>query len=145
MTDSSCSSSICIIFNVTNNAETMQLLIVDDERDVQPLFEQRFRKEIRERKLALAFAFSASEALSYLEQHTDETPLVLSDINMPGMSGLELLQHLKRGGQKTAPPKVVMVSAYGDEEAYRQAQQLGADGFLTKPLDFNLLREQLHL
>jgi CheY-like chemotaxis protein len=124
---------------------SMQLLIVDDERDVQPLFEQKFRKEIRERKLALAFAFSAREAIRYLEQHDGETPLVLSDINMPGMSGLELLQHIKKEGPGTLSPKVVMVSAYGDEENYRRAQQLGADGFLTKPLDFNLLKEQLHL
>lgn len=123
----------------------MQLLIVDDERDVQPLFEQRFRKEIRERKLSLAFAFSASEALHYLAEHGEEDPLVLSDINMPGMSGLELLQQIKKKGPGAASPKVVMVSAYGDEENYRQAQELGADGFLTKPLDFTLLKEQLHL
>jgi CheY-like chemotaxis protein len=123
----------------------MQLLIVDDERDVQSLFEQKFRKEVRERKLALAFAFSASEAIHYLEQHSEENPLVLSDINMPGMSGLELLQHIKKEGQGIPSPKVVMVSAYGDEESYRQARQLGADGFLTKPLDFKLLKEQLHL
>ena len=122
----------------------MHILVVDDEKDVQPLFEQKFRKEIRARKIALSFATSGTEALNYLNQHPNEASLVLSDINMPGMSGLELLRHIKEGSRKP-PPMVVMISAYGDEDSYEVARQLGADDFLTKPLDFNLLKEKLQL
>ena len=124
----------------------MHILVVDDEKDVQPLFEQKFRKEIKARKIALAFATSGTEALNYLHQHSDDAPLVLSDINMPGMSGLELLKHIKQDYATTPPaPRVMMITAYGDEENYQQAKQLGADDFLTKPLDFNLLKEKLHI
>lgn len=123
----------------------MHILVVDDERDVQPLFEQKFRKEIRDRKIALAFATSGSEALNYLHQHPDEASLVLSDINMPGMSGLELLRHIKEEYRTSPPPKVMMISAYGDRESFETAKELGADAFLTKPLDFNLLKEKLAL
>lgn len=121
----------------------MHILVVDDEKDVQPLFEQKFRKEIRARKLAFAFANSGAEALDYLDQHAGEAPLVLSDINMPGMSGLELLRHIKQKNSKKPAPKVVMITAYGDDENYEMAKHLGADEFLTKPLDFNLLKEKI--
>ena len=80
----------------------------------------------------------------YLNQHQHEAVLILSDINMPGMSGLELLRHIKEE-HKQPPPVVMMLTAYGDPENYRQAMQLGADDFLTKPLDFNLLRQKLKL
>lgn len=123
----------------------MRILVVDDEKDVQPLFEQKFRKEIRARKIALAFASSGTEAINYLNEHAADTPLVLSDINMPGMSGLELLRHIKQEKTVVPPPKVVMITAYGDEENYQLAKHLGADEFLTKPLDFNLLKEKLHI
>lgn len=123
----------------------MHILVVDDEEDVQPLFEQKFRKEIRARKIALAFASSGTEALNYLHQHPEEASLVLSDINMPGMSGLELLRHIKEEYPTSPAPKVMMISAYGDEESYEAAKELGADAFLTKPLDFNLLKEKLQL
>lgn len=123
----------------------MRILVVDDEKDVQPLFEQKFRKEIRARKIALAFATSGTEAIDYLNQHAADTPLVLSDINMPGMSGLELLRHIKQEKSVSPAPKVVMITAYGDEENYQLAKHLGADEFLTKPLDFNLLKEKLHI
>ena len=123
----------------------MRILVVDDEKDVQPLFEQKFRKEIRARKIALAFASSGTEAINYLNEHAADTPLVLSDINMPGMSGLELLRHIKQEKSVQPPPKVVMITAYGDEENYQLAKHLGADEFLTKPLDFNLLKEKLHI
>ena len=122
----------------------MHILVVDDERDVQFLFEQKFRKEIKASKVAFAFVHSGKEALHYLHQHVNETPLVLSDINMPGMSGLELLQHIKQKFE-APPPRVLMITAYGDEENYKKAMQLGADDFLTKPLDFNLLKEKLHI
>lgn len=124
----------------------MHILVVDDERDVQSLFEQKFRKEIRDHKIALAFATSGTEALNYLYQHTDNVPLVLTDINMPGMSGLELLRRIKQDPWLPPPsPRVMMVTAYGDDENYQLAKRLGADELLTKPLDFNLLKEKLQL
>ncbi|MBD0331371.1 MAG: response regulator [Chitinophagaceae bacterium] len=122
----------------------MNILVVDDEKDVQMLFEQRFRREIKDRKVAFAFANSGKEALNYLYQHQHEAPLVLSDINMPGMSGLELLQHIRREFD-APPPRVMMITAYGDIENYQQAIRLGADDFFTKPLDFKLLKEKLQI
>ena len=120
----------------------MKILVVDDEKDVQMLFEQRFRKEIKNAEMAFVFAFSAEEALSYLDKHEHEAVLILSDINMPGMSGLELLGHIKEKYLKP-PPVVMMITAYGDKENYDSAMKLGADDFLTKPLEFNLLKEKL--
>ena len=119
----------------------MKILVVDDEKDIQTLFEQRFRKEIRDGILNFAFAFSGEEALSYLNIHEHETVLILSDINMPGMSGLELLKQIKKKYMKP-PPKVMMITAYGDAENYNRAKELGADDFLTKPVDFNYLKEK---
>jgi two-component system, chemotaxis family, chemotaxis protein CheY len=122
----------------------MNILVVDDETDMQSLFEQRFRKEIRNGHIQFAFANSGEEALSYMNRHNHEAVLILSDINMPGMSGLELLQHIKQK-YETPPPVVMMVTAYGDEENYNQAMKLGADDFLTKPIDFILLKEKLNI
>ena len=119
----------------------MKILVVDDERDIQTLFEQRFRKEIRDKSLEFVFAFSGEEALTYLNNHEHEAVLILSDINMPGMSGLELLGHIKQKYHKP-PPVVMMITAYGDEENYNMAKELGADDFLTKPVDFTLLKEK---
>jgi two-component system, chemotaxis family, chemotaxis protein CheY len=119
----------------------MKILVVDDEKDVQVLFEQRFRKEIKNKEMEFAFAYSGEEALKYLnEMH--EAVLILSDINMPGMSGLELLRHIKEKHHQP-PPLVMMITAYGDAENYNTAMKLGADDFLTKPLEFNLLKEKL--
>ncbi len=120
----------------------MKILVVDDEKDVQVLFEQRFRKEIKSGEMELAFAFSGEEALLYMNDHEHEAVLILSDINMPGMSGLELLQHIKEKYEKP-PPVVMMITAYGDDENYNQAMKLGADDFLTKPVDFTSLKEKL--
>ncbi|MEO6611628.1 MAG: response regulator [Chitinophagaceae bacterium] len=120
----------------------MKILVVDDEKDVQVLFEQRFRKEIRDKAMEFVFAFSGEEALTYLNQHEHEAVLILSDINMPGMSGLDLLGHIKQKYMKP-PPVVMMITAYGDKENYDTAMKLGADDFLTKPLEFNLLKEKL--
>jgi CheY-like chemotaxis protein len=122
----------------------LQLLVVDDEQDVCTLFQQRFRKELRTQKLSFAFAHNGSEALQYLRNHQDEEVTVLSDINMPGMSGLELLKHIRQDFD-TLKPEVLMITAYGDPESYNQAISLGASDLLTKPLDFNLLRQKLHL
>ncbi|MBF9254930.1 response regulator [Pontibacter sp. 172403-2] len=120
----------------------MKILVVDDETDVQPLFEQRFRREIRDKAVEFVFALSGEEAYTYVEQHPFEVVLILSDINMPGMSGLELLRLLRKK-YGTPPPLIMMITAYNDQENYRQAMQFGANDFLTKPLDFNLLKEKL--
>ena len=120
----------------------MKILVVDDERDVQVLFEQRFRKEIKSGEMELVFAFSGEEALEYMQANEHEAVLILSDINMPGMSGLELLQHIKEKYEKP-PPIVMMITAYGDAENYNTAMRLGADDFLTKPVDFSALKEKL--
>lgn len=124
----------------------MKILVVDDERDIQTLFEQRFRKEIRNNIVEFVFTFSGEEALDYLNMHKEkhEAVLILSDINMPGMSGLDLLGHIKQKYYKP-PPVVMMITAYGDGENFRIANELGADDFLTKPIDFNLLKEKLKL
>ena len=120
----------------------MKILVVDDEKDVQTLFEQRFRKEIKSAEMDFAFAFSGEEALQFLNSHDHEAVLILSDINMPGMSCLELLRQIK-DKHKTPPPVVMMITAYGDAENHNAAMQLGADDFLTKPVDFPSLKEKL--
>jgi CheY-like chemotaxis protein len=122
----------------------MKILVVDDERDVKTLFEQRFRKEIRNGETDFVFAYSGEEALVYLNDLAHRAVLILSDINMPGMSGLELLDQIKQK-QFRPPPVVMMITAYGDAENYNTAKALGADDFLTKPLDFNVLKEKLKL
>ena len=122
----------------------MKILVVDDEADMQLLFEQRFRKDIREGRMNFAFATNGAQALQYMAQNDHEAVLILSDINMPGMTGLQLLEQIKTA-YKTPPPVVMMISAYGDTDNYNRAMQLGADDFLTKPLDFGLLREKLNL
>jgi len=119
-----------------------KILVVDDERDIQTLFEQHFRKEIKNGVLDFVFAFSGEEALEYMKDHEQEAVLILSDINMPGMSGLELLKNIREKHEKP-PPAVMIITAYGDNDNYRMAMQLGADDFLTKPLDFNSLKEKL--
>jgi CheY-like chemotaxis protein len=122
----------------------MKILVVDDERDIQVLFEQRFRKEIKSGQVEFVFAFSGEDALQQLNRWEHEAMLILSDINMPGMSGLQLLESVKRKYVKP-PPVVMMITAYGDSENHRIAKELGADDFLTKPVDFNALKEKLNL
>ena len=118
------------------------ILVVDDEPDVQPLFEQRFRREIRSGAVHMTFASSGEEALTIFQDRPHEAVLILSDINMPGMSGLELLRHI-RTVKPDRPPVVMMITAYGDEDSKQQAMTLGADDFLAKPLDFVSLKEKL--
>jgi two-component system chemotaxis response regulator CheY len=120
----------------------MKVLVVDDEKDVKILFEQRFRKEMRSGEMEFAFAFSGEEALKFLSNHDQEAVLILSDINMPGMSGLELLRQIKEKHHEP-PPVVMMITAYGDADNYNTAMKLGADDFLTKPVDFISLKEKL--
>lgn len=120
----------------------MKILVVDDEQDIQQLFEQRFRKEIKSGEFNFVFTFSGPEAIEYLNQAPHEVVLILSDINMPGMSGFELLSEIKKKFTKP-PPIVMMITAYGDDENRNQSIHMGADDFLTKPLDFNLLKTKL--
>ncbi len=122
----------------------MKILVVDDEKDIQILFEQRFRKEIREKQMEFIFAFSGEEALEYINRLNHQVVLILSDINMPGMSGLELLKRIKTKYAQP-PPVVMMITAYGDAENRNSANKLGADDFLTKPLDFSVLKGKLNI
>jgi CheY-like chemotaxis protein len=120
----------------------MKILVVDDEMDVKSLFEQHFRKEIRSMEMEFMFAFSGVQALDYLQEHNHEAVLILSDINMPGMSGLQLLGKIKEI-YKSPCPHVKMMTAYGDHENYHHAMNAGADDFVTKPVDFKSLKEKL--
>jgi len=120
----------------------MKILVVDDEEDVKSLFEQKFRKEIRNAQFEFSFAFSGEQALNFLADHPSEVVMILSDINMPGMSGIELLKTIRKEFP-AAPPQVMMITAYGDRENHDQAMELGADDFLTKPVNFIELKEKL--
>ncbi|CAO3418173.1 response regulator [Azospirillum doebereinerae] len=117
---------------------TLGILVVDDEPDIEDLFRQRFRAELRTGQLALHFASSAEQALESLASGLQpEAVLVLSDINMPGMSGLDLLERLR--SELPAVP-VVMVTAYGDIENRQRALEIGATDLITKPVDFAALK-----
>jgi CheY-like chemotaxis protein len=120
---------------------SVSILVVDDEPDVADLFRQRFRREAREGTYVMHFANSGEAALQQLTDGIEPTLIViLSDINMPGMDGLQLLRHVKE--QRPDMP-VMMVTAYGDDERRRRASDLGAAEFLTKPVDFDALKAQL--
>ena len=124
--------------------QQMKVLVVDDEKDVQLLFQQKFRKEIKRKELEFQFAFSGEEALQLMEGYEQEAVLILSDINMPGMTGLQLLKEIKTNYIDPPPPPIVMmITAYGDRSNYDEAMHLGADDFLTKPVDFKMLKEKL--
>ncbi|MBC7923934.1 MAG: response regulator [Ferruginibacter sp.] len=110
----------------------MKVRVVDDEPDIQPLFEQRFRREIRGGELNFAFAHSGEDALVYLQRHASEVVLILSDINMPGVSGLELLRRIKAG--YPGKPMVMMITVGGDPQNHQKALAYGANDFLTKPI-----------
>jgi CheY-like chemotaxis protein len=120
----------------------MKILVVDDENDVKVLFEQRFRKEIRNGILTLIFASSGFDALNVLDSNRQDIPLVLSDINMPGMTGIDLLKKIKTCYREHSPD-VIMITAYGDQENVDRCKSLGADDLLPKPLDFSLLKEKI--
>ena len=124
-----------------NKYHTMKILIVDDERDVEMLFRQKFRKETKNENLELIFAFSGNEALEILGA-TDPPNVVyvFSDINMPGMTGIELLENIK---QRFPGIKVSMISAYGDPENHDKAMSSGAKEFFTKPIDFISLKKEI--
>ena len=119
----------------------IKILVVDDETDVEPLFVQKFRKDIRENGFEFHFAFSGEDALRFMSAlQPFDLVMVLSDINMPGMTGLELLRKTK---EKFPQLRVMMITAYGDTTNYEKAMSYGADEFLTKPIDFNILREKI--
>jgi CheY-like chemotaxis protein len=120
---------------------SVSILIVDDEPDVADLFRQRFRREAREGTYVLHFAASGEEALQQLAGEIQpELIVILSDVNMPGMDGLTLLGEVKRSYPHLP---VMMVTAYGEDERRRRADDLGASEFLTKPVDFDRLKDQL--
>ena len=117
------------------------ILVVDDEPDVELLFRQQFRRDLRAGRFTMDFAQSASMALQRIaEAHDQSLILILSDINMPGMSGLELLPKAK--ALRPDVP-IIMITAYGDAETKRQALANGAEALLTKPIDFGMLRGEI--
>ncbi|HAP02371.1 MAG TPA: response regulator [Bacteroidetes bacterium] len=119
----------------------MRILIVDDERDVEQLYRMSFRREVKNGIVDLEFAFSAKEAFEkLLLLHPMDVVLVLSDINMPGMSGFDLLKMIR---DKFPELRVYMVSAYSDSDNMNTARTLGANDFLTKPVDFSLLKSKI--
>ncbi len=120
---------------------SVSILVVDDETDVAELFRQRFRRETRQGTYVLHFAHSGEDALDKLGEGIEpQLIVILSDINMPGMDGLALLREIK-----TRRPElpVMMVTAYGDDERRRAADEYGAAEFISKPVDFDLLKAQL--
>jgi CheY-like chemotaxis protein len=118
------------------------ILVVDDEIDIEMLFRQQFRRELRQGRFVMEFALSASDALDRLDHPPQgmDLILILSDINMPGMTGLELLARI-RALHPTLP--VIMITAYGDAETKRRALESGAQGLVTKPIDFVALKTEI--
>ena len=117
------------------------VLVVDDEPDVEALFRQHFRRDLRAQRFVMDFAISAADALGRIADTIEQSLiLILSDINMPGMTGLEMLPKVK---EMRPDVPVIMITAYGDPETKRKAIEGGADGLLTKPIDFTLLREEI--
>ncbi len=120
----------------------MKLLVVDDENDVQFLFQQKFRREIKSGEMEINYALNGISALELLESFDNrEDYLILTDINMPQMNGIELLKEIKK---RYPELKVIIITAYGDEYSFSMAKDLGADDYFTKPLQFDLLREKLN-
>jgi CheY-like chemotaxis protein len=120
---------------------SLLILVVDDEPDVELLFRQHFRRDLRAARFSMEFAQSASTALQRIADATDQSLiLILSDINMPGMSGLELLPQAK--AMRPDVP-IIMITAYGDAETKRKALENGAEALLTKPIDLGTLRHEI--
>ena len=117
------------------------VLVVDDEPDVEALFRQQFRRDLRAERFIMDFASSAPDALARVGESIEHSLiLILSDINMPGMTGLEMLPKVKEIRPEVP---VIMITAYGDADTKRKALENGASGLLTKPIDFSVLREEI--
>ena len=120
---------------------SVYILVVDDEPDVEMLFRQQFRRDLRAGRFHMEFAPSAPAAIERaLEVGEPSLILILSDINMPGMSGLEMLPEVRA---KRPDVPVIMITAYGDAETRRKATERGAEALFTKPIDFVLLRQEI--
>jgi CheY-like chemotaxis protein len=118
------------------------IVVVDDEPDVEDMFRQQFRRDLRSGRFTMEFALSAPAALEQVKAIPDPSLiLILSDINMPGMTGLEMLPKVK--AQRPNVP-VIMITAYGDDATRQRATELGAAGLLSKPIDFGLLRQEIN-
>jgi CheY-like chemotaxis protein len=118
------------------------IVVVDDEPDVESMFRQQFRRDLRSGRFVMEFALSALAALEQVKAIPDPSLiLILSDINMPGMSGLEMLPKV-REARPNVP--VIMITAYGDDATRKRAIELGAAGLLAKPIDFGFLREEIN-
>jgi len=127
---------------LSKRVNNMKFLVVDDEKDVEMLFRQKFRKELRSGLIEMEFALSGQDALEILRNRKPpDVMYIFSDINMPGMTGLELLERVKNEFPKI---KVSMISAYGDAENYEKALSSGAKEFFTKPIDFDTLKKEIH-
>lgn len=119
----------------------IRIMVVDDEHDVESLFRQRFRKEMKNGIINFHFVFSGEEALEYLNTvKAADLVLILSDINMPGINGIELLRVLK---EKYSHLKVFMITAYDDKEKYDKIMEYGAEEYFTKPIDFEKLKNEI--
>ena len=119
------------------------VLVVDDEPDVEALFRQQFRHDLRAQRFVMDFAISGTDALVRIANTIEQSLiLILSDINMPGMTGLEMLPKVR---EMRPDVPVIMITAYGDPETKRKAIEGGAEGLLTKPIDFTLLREEIDM
>lgn len=120
--------------------QEFHILLVDDELDTEFLFQSFFKKWIKEKKVKMSYASSAEEALTMMNDMDECVNLVLSDINMPGISGIELLKKLR---EKFGPVNVMMMTAYDNEDYRVDAESAGASNYFTKPLDFNKLKEEI--
>jgi len=121
----------------------IKVMVVDDEADVQILFQQQFRRELKAGTIMFHFSFSGEDALKFLVEHdATDLVLILADINMPGMSGLELLKKIK---ERDPQMKVFMITAYGDEKNHQLAKQYGCDDYINKPIDFDELKRKIFI
>ncbi len=119
----------------------MRLIVVDDERDIQLLFQQKFRKELKRGEIQIHYAFDGNSALELISgMENPESYLILTDINMPEMNGIELLKKIKALYPRL---KVIMITAYGDEQNVSAAKKFGAEEYFIKPIEFDSLKAKL--
>ena len=134
-------NGVLSLLTATGGCDARHLQVVDDEPDVEVLFRQQFRRDLRAGRFAMKFASSGDIALQHIAEAAGVSIiLILSDINMPGMTGLELLPKAK-AARPDVP--VIMITAYGDAETKRKALEGGAEALFTKPIDFGMLRSEI--